>query len=865
MEVITSHDHADFDALASIRGAAVLYPQAVPLLPPHLNRNVRDFLTLYGGDLDFQSYEELPQGMIKRLILVDTQNPPPLKGLGPDSEIIFIDHHPLEKELKPGMSYRGGEVGSTTTLLVKEIMESAYSPSLVEATLLLLGIYEDTGSLSYLSTTPEDLRAATWLLEKGANLEVVGDFLHNPLTNPQKALYHHLLETAEFHEVQGQTVMIAAAETAEPVEEISTLTHHLRDLHDPQAIFVVVASGGHIHLVARSTTEAIDVATIAREFGGGGHKRAAAALITDRTLGQLREKLLNLLQDKIAPVITVGEIMSHGVHTLSPQTTVSEAEEAMRRWGHEGFPVVDGEQLVGILTRGQIDRAIHHGLGQEAIARFMHKGKIRISPRQSVETLQKIMLDHGVGQVPVVDNGQILGIVTRTDLIKLWASPPQKSRAGEIKARMEKILPSNLRDVLRQASRTAQEMGYSLYLVGGFVRDLLLGLPNLDIDLVVEGDAIALARQLARELKARVHTHPAFGTAKLLFEQEPSPIAPLSSLDLATARTEFYEHPTALPSVERSSIKQDLGRRDFTINTLAISLQEKGYGELLDFYGGAKDLEQELIRVLHNLSFVEDPTRILRALRLEQRLGFRLEPRSEELIQSALDLLRRVSGERVWEDLKAIFQEAGPGKILARLQSLGVLAYIHAGLRYLPNLDKTMAALPQRWEGWKKMGCQPVAKKGGEELAILSLALLLQDGDTQAAKGVSQRLKLSSADSRILGEFSELRGQSAQMTKRGLAKSSLYRLLAPYRTQALFLLWLTSDSKAIRNRLELYHRELACVEPILGGDDLREMGISLGPIYRKILESLRDARLDGKINTRQQEIAFLKKFIAQKK
>lgn len=860
MEVITSHDHADFDALASILGAAMLYPQAIPLLSPHLNRNARDFLTLYGGELPFLRYEELPRGRITRMILVDTQNPPALKGLRPETEMIFIDHHPLEKELQPGMSYRGGEVGSTTTLLVKEIIESSFSPSPVEATLLLLGIYEDTGSLSYLSTTPQDLQAAAWLLEQGANLEVVGDFLHNPLSEPQKQLYHRLLESAEFHQFQGQTVMLATAQTPQPVEEISTLTHHLRDLHDPQAIFVVVASGDNIHLVARSTSNAVDVSALAREFGGGGHRRAAAALITGQTLGEIRERLLQLLDTQITPVVTVGQIMSHGVHTLSPRATVSQAEEAMRRWGHEGFPVVEQGKLVGILTRGQIDRAVHHGLGQEPIAKFMLKAEIRISPRDSVETLQKIMLDHGVGQVPVVEDGEILGIVTRTDLIKLWASPPHNSRAREIKAQMEKALPHNLLQALQQASHTAQEMGFNLYLVGGFVRDLLLELPNLDIDLVVEGDAIALARRLARELKARVHTHPTFGTAKLLFEEEPSPISPLSSLDLATARTEFYEHPTALPSVERSSIKQDLRRRDFTINTLAISLQEKSYGELLDFYGGMKDLEQGLIRVLHNLSFVEDPTRILRALRLEQRLGFRLEPRTEELIQGALPLLRRVSGERVWEELAAIFRETptSRGKILARLQSLGVLTHIHSSLRYTPALDEPLASLPQRWEEWQRMGCR---KKDEEGLAILFLAPLLAGADAQAAKEVSQRLKLPTSGYRVLRDASELTIQVAQIAKPRLAKSAIYRALVPYTSQAQFLLWLTSPSSTIRRRIELYHRQLACVEPILNGDDLRALGIPQGPIYKKLLQALRDARLDGKIKTRRQEIALVKSLI----
>jgi len=866
MEAITTHENTDFDGLASMLGASKLYPRAVPVLPRRLNRNLRDFLTLYWDELPFVRPEDFRRQRIDKVILVDTQGAPPLRGLRPDAQISIIDHHPLDRELEKGMTYRGGDTGSTTTLLVQEITEARLPLSRVEATLLLLGIYEDTGSLTYPGTTPADVRCAAWLLEQGANLEVVNDFLHQPITEAQQALYQRLLEGAKFHDFQNRSVMIASAQAETYVEEISTLAHKLRDLYDPQALFLLVRMEDRIQLVARSSTDAIDVAEIARHFDGGGHSKAAAALIEGQDLAAVRERLLQLLAVHVKPTTIVREIMSFGAHTLSPQTTVAQAEEMMRRYGHEGFPVVDRGELVGVLTRREIDRALHHGLHQEPIESYMHKGKISVAPTDSVERLQQVMMEKGVGQVPVVEDGEIVGIVTRTDLIKLWSEPRRASRAKEIAQKMEELLPPNLLAFLKKASKMAKEMGYSLYPVGGFVRDLLLGTPTLDIDLVVEGDAIALAHRLAQEVGGRVHGHSRFGTAKLIFSEE-SPVAPLSSLDFVTARTEFYEHPTALPSVERSSIKQDLHRRDFTINTLAISLDEESYGELLDFYGGEKDIEQGLIRVLHNLSFVEDPTRILRAIRLEQRLGFKVEERTEELIHDALDLLHRVSGERIYQELEAIFREEQPTKALERLQSLEVLSHIHPALRYDDKLGEKIEALPQGLREWKALACQPEeAEPLGappQDEPVLYLAFLADEAESQEMESLISRLKLRAKEARTLRQVAQLRTLVPQLSKKGLSRSGLYHLLRPYSSQAIFLLWLTT--KALKKRLELYHKKLACVEPLLDGQDLKRLGVPPGPIYGQILEALRDARLDGKVRSRKGEERLVKEFLAAKR
>jgi tRNA nucleotidyltransferase (CCA-adding enzyme) len=591
MEVILTHENTDFDALASLLGAWKLYPEFKPVLPRRLNRNLRHFLALYCDELPFVQVDDLPPGRpIERVILVDTQSLPQMKGMSAETKVQIIDHHALARELEPGMTYSGEEIGATTTLLVEQISQARLTLSPIEATLLLLGIYEDTGSLSYPTTTPRDVRCAAWLLEQGARLEVANNFLHYPLSEEQRQLYDQLLENSQIHEFDGQTVVVATASVKGYVEEISTLAHKLRDLFEPEAIFVLVEMGDRIQMVARSSSETIDVADIAARFDGGGHSQASSAVIRGQDLAQVQAKLLELLRAHVKPAVTVREIMSYGaVHTLPPNTTVAEAAEMMRRYGHEGFPVVEEGQIVGILTRGQIDRALQLGFDNAPINLYMYKGEISVRPHDSLQKLQAVMMEHGLGQVPVVEGGEIIGIVTRTDLIKLWSAPPQRSRRAEIARLIEEALPAPLLRLIQKASQTAAQMDYSLYVVGGFVRDLLLGTPTLDLDLVVEGNAIALAKRLRKQVGGRVKSHDRFGTAKLILDEQ---VFPIPYLDFVTARTEFYEHPTALPQVERSSIKQDLHRRDFTINTLAICLDPDRYGELLDFYGGEQDLKR---------------------------------------------------------------------------------------------------------------------------------------------------------------------------------------------------------------------------------------------------------------------------------
>lgn len=854
MQAILTHEHADFDAVASLLAAHKLHPEAVPVLPRQMNRNVRDFITLYRDALPFRRADELPRERVDHVIVVDTQTFQALRRMGPETTGQFIDHHPKQEPIPAGWQFWGEEVGATTTLLVEQIAERHVSLTPVEATLLLLGIYEDTGALTYGTTTPRDARCAAWLLEHGANLDVVNRFLHHPLTPEQQALYRQLVENSHAYEFAGHSVIIAAARSEEYVAEVSTLAHKLRDLYEPEALFLLVDQGDRIQLVARSTSDAIDVGEIAKEMGGGGHSRAAAALLRGQTLEEAEQRLVDLLKRYVRPAVTVAEIMSRGQpQTVTPDMTVAEAAERMQRYGFEGFPVVEDGQIVGMLTRRQVDRALHHGLHNAPVRQVMHSGTVVVHPEDSVEHLQKVMIEHGWGQVPVVSakDGRLLGIVTRTDLIKTWpgASTPVRSLAS----RMEGALPPRLYSLLQEVGRTAHELGYPLYAVGGFVRDLLLGVSNLDLDLVVEGDAIHLAHELARRKGGHVRSHRRFGTAKWILPEDMDGEPPVPSLDFVTARIEFYEHPTALPTVEQSNIKQDLHRRDFTINTLAIRLDPDHWGELLDFYGGERDLEEGLIRVLHSLSFVEDPTRILRAVRFEQRLGFRIEPRTEELISNALDLLERVSGDRIRHELTLILQEQEPERALARLADLGVLPHIHPSLRYDEWIRDRFQRLREALE----------ADGAPEPIEDLYFALWLYRLSAEEQGQVIERLRLLSQTRKVIEQARYLRDHEAELAQNGLRPSRIYRIVHPTEPGARMVFRVATDSWLARQRVAQYEQRLMHVTTELDGHDLRRMGLKPGPAYRRILDALLDARLDGRVSSREEEEALARSLIAE--
>lgn len=880
MHIILTHEQADFDAMGALLGAYLLDERAIPILPRRVNRNVRAFLTLYGADLPFIEGQDVPAGPIETVTLVDTQGLVTLKGVTRKTHIQVIDHHQTRAETPPEWEVTTERLGACTTLFVESLLEHNGALNPVHATLLLLGIYEDTGTLTFAGTTPRDVRAVANLLEMGANLHTAGEFLNPPLSADQRRLYDRLLQGVESHLVNGQNIMVACGDAGELAEEVSSVAHKLRDLLDPDALFVIVSTPEGIRMVARSTTDRINVAEVSAHFAGGGHERAAAALIHPETLAptagageksalsQVHDELLKVLRQYVKPSINVGQVMSPRPLVISPQTSTQKAAHLMQRYGYEGYPVVENGKVIGLLTRRAVDRAMAHKLNP-AVASLMEAGEVTVVPQDSLEHLQTLMANSSWGQVPVVnpETGEVIGIVTRTDLLKTLAtSEAQLPGKQNLASRLEAALPATRLALLKAIAAAALEHRLAVYIVGGFVRDLLLERPSLDFDVVVEGDALVLARALAEQYGGRVVSHSRFGTAKWwIADIQPRLMQSLSgpdgldqaklpeSLDLIGARMEFYEYPTALPTVERSSIKLDLHRRDFTINTMALRLDGRHYGELYDYWGGLNDLRKGLVRVLHSLSFVDDPTRMLRAVRFEQRFNFQIEGRTRQLMEEARPLLHQVSGDRLRHELDLVLAEEKPAAMLARLQELELLAAIHPDLAWknelAPALEAALNDPPDpAWKLPEKVGHTALARA----LALLAwLGSLRPDSSLEIAARLRLNGDMISALEGLFDAWQKLPELLAGPPSRVVSGLEGAPLIS------LYALYLLNPTGEIRRLLEEYTLHWKNIQPETNGDELRALGVAPGPAYHHILKTLRGAWLDGKISTTQEEKALL--------
>lgn len=883
MRVILTHEQADLDALASLLGAHLLVADSYALLPRTINRNGLAFVKNYGSLINFIKAQDLPNEPICQVTLVDTQSMVTLKGLNAQTEVRVIDHHPRKAQINPDWQVILDTTGACTTLLVEKIKEADIPLSSVQATLMLMGIYEDTGSLAYPSTTTRDLLAAAYLLEHGADLNVVSHYLNPPLSNAQVLLFDRLMKDIATYTIENHTILVAKANAMDIHDEISTVAHRLREFLNPDGLILLVSTRQGIRLVARSTTDEVDMAQLAHFFGGGGHKRAASALIRYESrpvsneyfcqVKKVYQQVVSLLPEIVHPAIRVRQIMSRKPLLLNPDTPVETVADMVKRYGFEGYPVLENGRVVGLLTRRNVDRAL--SLQLDATARsIMDAGSISVSPQDTLDHLQEVMASSGWGQVPVVDpeTNDVIGIVTRTDLISthnengLNHSPSQEQLAHMV----HNAIPYPRQILLQNIAHEATVKNVQAYIVGGFVRDLLLGQPSQDFDIVIEGDAIAFVNHLVKRFGGRAVTHHRFGTAKWVIGDSAQDVAerlkpdrPIDPqalpehLDLITARTEFYEKPAALPTVESSSIKMDLHRRDFSINTLALRLDEPYYGKLFDFWGGYHDLQNGLIRVLHALSFVDDATRILRAVRFVTRFDFKFEPRTLSLLEASLPLLQELTGPRLRHELDVILLEPKALLILRVLDRLSILEAIHPNLPWNAEVETRLnylnnPAAPAEWKVENTEGQLNLRQIFGYFYWFEGLPL-------QELELVTGRLRLPGRTVQQIHQVTELRQILPQLV--GLSPSQAVQVLDNMYEVVITAVYQSTPNAMVREVLRDYMIQYRHVKPLTNGYNLRALGLPPSPQYQQILQSLRAAWLDGKLNSAEEEQAYLQELL----
>ncbi len=869
MDVILGHVNVDFDALASMVAAKKLYPEAVMVFAGAVNRNVREFIALHADVLEFMEPQSLDREAIARLIVVDNRFAERLGEFRdipqrPGVEVFVYDHHPTSPQDMERVKDYSEPLGAATTVLLKIIRSKGIPITPFEATLFALGIHEDTGSLTFAGTTYEDAEALSYLMHEGANLNVIMHFLGPQLTPAQHELMKTLLSGLEMHRIKGVLVAVAKAKMEEYVEGASLIAGKLAELENLDVLFTMAEMHGRAVVVGLSRLDQVDVDEVLSELGGGGHAKAGSAVMKGYKLAEAEARLMELLNELVRPLVTAGEIMSGPVKTIGEDTPITEASRRMERTGHTAFPVVDGAgELAGIISRKDLDKAGHHGLGHAPVKGFMSRNLIAVDGEAPLQEIQALMMENAIGRVPVVKDGEVIGIVTRKDVIRAlhgsdylrgFAAPgrmPGYSRS-EVVEMMQQSLPGDVQALLRTISQVAENGGYRVYLVGGVVRDLLLGFPNLDLDIVVEGEGIEFARLLSSELKGRVRSHRKFGTAVVILPTG-------RRIDVATARTEFYEYPAALPTVEVSSIRQDLYRRDFTINAMAVALRGEHFGELLDYFGGLRDLERRHVRILHNLSFVEDPTRIFRAVRFEQRYGFQLERQTEMLARRAveMEIVGKLTNARVRDELIYIFSEPSPlpFKALERLEDLGALHTLH------PDLAVN-TAMRERYRLLAKYGDEAVQLLGGEiRTWIPFLAAMLEDIPLKEAEKWCHQMRFKRDDAQAilqcLGRIPEI---TRELSAEDIIPSKVADFLDPLVGEALAYLYVLGGPQP-RRAVVSYVRRWKHVMPEVKGNDLAELGLRPSRAYTEILSELRAAKLDGKVKNRDEEMKLARKLV----
>jgi len=409
---------------------------------------------------------------------------------------------------------------------------------------------------------------------------------------------------------------------------------------------------------------------------------------------------------------------------------------------------------------------------------------------------------------------------------------------------MARELPGKIFDCLRRIGAEGDRLRMRVYLIGGAVRDLLLRRRNIDLDLVVEGEGIDFARRLAERMGGRIKRYDRFGTALLI-------LRPGIKLDLASARKECYQKPGALPQVSKGDLLTDLYRRDFTINSMALCLNPDRFGQLFDPYGGRRDLEAGVIRVLHRLSFSDDPTRMIRAVRFEQRYGFSLDSETESLLKEGVGsgMLSRVSGQRLRDELILILKEEDPLKAVKRLDGCGILAFLSSGIRVDDNLfDRVGLSL-------SRLGFLKVEKW------MVYLLALVWGLNMKAALQFADRLYLPKRASALIEDVWK-RKQKIDYILALLRPlpSQIYRALEGLRLEGIAFLLAQRDNQKFEEFVEVMLKRLSKVKLYISGDDLKAIGIPQGPIYRRILDKVFEAKLDGEVKTGTDELELARRF-----
>ncbi len=857
MKIITSHINLDFDGYASACLLTLFFKGYNLVFPGSKEEKVNHFVTKnhhkLPEELNLQSIRNIK---LESIVVTDTSKCERLselcekiKEISPERLWTF-DHHTKDVEeifLRAKGSFIK-ERGSSTSIVVDFLKENGVKIPDFYATLGIIGIYEDTDFLSFSETRPEDVEAVAYLLRCGADLSEVAGVLKNPLTPSQIELLNLIIPAIEKLTVRGREVAVVRLSLNRYYSDVSSVIHRVMELENIGFFIAILQMEKKVYLIVKSNFSDIDLRDIFQGIAFG-HQNAVSGIFRNKTVFEVEKMVKNRLEN-LPPLNRIKHIQSPPIFILSEDQTVKKAFEIFNRVKVNTLPVKDNEgRIIGYVSRQDIDYAISKGFEKVKTGNFVNRDIIVLNAEDEIDRAKRVFMETGVKLLFVEENGKITGLVTRTSALKhsLVVKDVGLKTTVNLRDRLKEYLPDYIYRILLIASDIASEMGVDLYIVGGFVRDLLLKKRNLDLDLVVSKDGMEFGKKLAEKIDAGVKVHDKFNTAKLN-------IGSRLRIDIATLRFEYYEMPGDLPRITAGSLFHDLYRRDFTINAMAVCLNRQRFGELIDYFNGRRDLKDRIIRVLHSMSFIDDPTRILRALRFKHRFRFTIGKTTESLMVAAanMNIFSTISGARYLKEFKQLFAEKNASFILDDFERYGCATFLKKDLK-TDDYIKSIALNIDSVVTWYQL----LYKKDVEQWLLYLMAILIHQNYKERME-IANKLFLKRKEKDIILNYrSFLREYSVFASSKERKLSEYYHFFKKREVEILLFALAFFEDEEYKKHISIYIDRYMDFKLKVNGKDAIKLGMKEGFGVKRVLDKLTSEVIDRGLYSREEQLKLL--------
>jgi tRNA nucleotidyltransferase (CCA-adding enzyme) len=837
--------------------ASKLYPGSIMVHPGSLDINATKIVSIFEDSLKLIKIKDIPNSLkneIKRMVIVDTKNYYRI-GEGKElllnsPEIIIFDHHPDTSVIK-NTKVVSKKVGANTTIIVDLLKKKKIILNSFEATLISLGIFEDTGSFTFPSTTSDDFKAIAFLSSFGINMKIVHHFLSPFLVEEQVIMLRNLLNNLEEFNIKGSKIAIAVASMERYVPGLSLIAHKIIELIDTDIIFILAKMKRDVFIIARSVSPEYDLRPIIERFNGGGHPTAASAVLRDANIEEIKNEITRKASQSYFPVLKAKNIMSSPVKTVSPSVNIKEALKIMIKMGFSGLPIEDDGRIIGILSKRDLEKVLLFEKRERPVKQFFTPLVATVPPDADLREIEDTMIKNNIGRVLVIDKDKPMGIISRSDLLKAYRIKEDMVEIS-ISSEESSFLPtqelviqimkasfdSEALSLVKEFGSIAKSVNQKIYLVGGAMRDMLLGARSCDFDLILSDDAIAFGKALNKRFNGIIKVYSETQTVNFKTDR--------FTFDFVTSRREYYNEKSLIPIIEKATLQEDLKRRDFTINTLAVDITPDNFGTMYDFFGGYTDLVQKRIRVLHSYSFIEDPSRVLRAIKYIVRLGFQLSDETEMLLKNAVELgaIKSKHSQRILTELMELLSREKIIDSLLLMDKYGILNQIfrirRLGVQKIARLKRSLELI-------KSMKL--------ENISMVYIAILI-DGKSNSEK--REILEFFSLNKRLINKFIAQWGALNEFHKHfeDLGIDEKFMLIKEV-DDFILCGYLTKASIKEKRFIKYFINHLRGMKIKINGGDLIDLGLKEGPQFRKIFDNLTKLKILGKVKNRQEEVNYI--------